>query len=247
MYSDSFKNLVKIASESSKSYYSDELHNKPNPYYVGFGNPNSKILIFGKEQGYNVNTDTADIMLYESINNPYEWKHYLDNNIIPHTDKFYNTALNYVNAFRPYKVKMGGAGHTYNKYHALTSYIYSDLQIEKKENTFFDHVFISEINYVPSKTSQIKTVGTTSRVDFIQNDFYKSFPIIICACGSYLSDDQIEAIFDLKLINDFSKSNERLKVFSDGKRVLINTRQLSMNIKNDYLKSIADIVKDYLN
>jgi hypothetical protein len=178
MYSDSFKNLVKIASESSKSDYSDELHNKPNPYYVGFGNPNSKILIFGKEKGYNVNTDTADIMLYESINNPYEWKHYLDNNILPHTNKLYDT---------------------------------------------------------------------TSRVDFIQNDFYKSFPIIICACGSYLSDDQIEAIFDLKLINDFSKSNERLIVFSDGKRVLINTRQLSMNIKNDYLKSIADIVKDYLS
>lgn len=91
MYSDSFKNLVKIASESSKSDYSDELHNKPNPYYVGFGNPNSKILIFGKEKGYNVNTDTADIMLYESINNPYEWKHYLDNNILPHTDKLYDS------------------------------------------------------------------------------------------------------------------------------------------------------------
>lgn len=84
------------------------------------------------------------------------------------------------------------------------------------------------------------------RIEFLKNDYYNSFNVIICACGNYLNDNQIYNIFNLKLVNDFSEPNERFKVYSDGKRVLINTRQLSMNIKNDYLKRISLVAKEYL-
>jgi hypothetical protein len=141
---------------------------------------------------------------------------------------------------------MGGGGHTYNKYHTLISNILDDLQISKNENSFFEHVFISEINHKPSRLSQINSLSNNSRIEFLKSDYYNSFKVIICACGNYLNDSQIDEIFQLKLIDDFSKPNERFKVYSDGKRVLINTRQLSMNIKNDYLKRISLVAKEYL-
>lgn len=246
MYNDNFKELVNSAVESSNSFYSNNLKNEPNPFYVGFGNPNSNILILGKEQGYDVNEHNNEILLYESINNPHEWKNYIDNDILPNKTRFYETKLNYVNAFRPYLVKMGGGGHTYNKYHNLISNILDNVKIDKNENSFFEHVFISEVNHKPSKLSQINTLNDNLRIEFLKNDYYNSFNVIICACGNYLNDNQIYNIFNLKLVNDFSEPNERFKVYSDGKRVLINTRQLSMNIKNDYLKRISLVAKEYL-
>lgn len=246
MYNEYFKALVNSAFEKSNSFYENNLKNEPNPFYIGFGNPNSEILILGKEQGYDVNIQNNEILLYESINNTTEWKNYTDNNITPNKNKFYDTKLNYVNAFRPYLVKMGSGGHTYNKYHTLTSYILDNLQIDKIENSFFEHVFISEVNYKPSKLSQINSLKNNDRIEFLKNEYYNSFKVTICACGNYLNDTQIYDIFDLKLINDYSQPNERFKVYSDGKRVLINTRQLSMNIKNDYLKRISLVAKEYL-
>ncbi len=48
MYTEDFKNLVKIAVEGSREFYKERKFNTPNPFFIGFGNPNSKILIFGK-------------------------------------------------------------------------------------------------------------------------------------------------------------------------------------------------------
>lgn len=56
MYNTKFKKLVDFSFQKSKSFYKNELNlNKPNPYFVGFGNPNSKILIMEKEKGFDAN------------------------------------------------------------------------------------------------------------------------------------------------------------------------------------------------
>ena len=53
MFNKKFENLVDFSYQKSKEFYINELNlNKPNPYFVGFGNPNSKILIIGKEKGF---------------------------------------------------------------------------------------------------------------------------------------------------------------------------------------------------
>ena len=50
MFNKKFENLVDFSYQKSKEFYINELNlNKPNPYFVGFGNPNSKILINSKK------------------------------------------------------------------------------------------------------------------------------------------------------------------------------------------------------
>ncbi|MCK8143354.1 hypothetical protein MW871_15795 [Flavobacterium sp. I-SCBP12n] len=194
----------------------------------------------GKEKGF----DGSNLkqLQYESIENPNEWKNYIDNNITFNRTKFYNSEY-YINAFRPYYKKMKG-GHTWTKYYTLLKYIYP--QIEKNENEFLDYAFLSEINFEPSKLSKIKSFNNPNRIELLKNDYYKSFNVIICACANYLTNSQIEDFFDVKFESDLSNPSEKLKIFKNENRVLINTRQLSMNIKNDYLIRISEVAKKYL-
>ncbi|TDO96561.1 hypothetical protein [Flavobacterium sp. 245] len=241
MYNESFRNLVNLAFNKSKEFYKSENNlNKPNPYFVGFGNPNSKILILGKEKGFDVNN--LKQLQYESIENPNEWKNYIDSGVTLNRTKFYDSE-HYINVFCPYLAKMKG-GHTWTKYFTLLKHIYP--QIEKNENEFLDYTFLSEINFEPSKLSKIKAFNNPNRIELLKNNYYKSFNVIICACGDYLSDNQIEDFFDVKFESDLSNPSEKLKIFKNENRVLINTRQLSMNIKNDYLVTISEVAKKYL-
>jgi len=242
MYNQNFQDLVNFSFQKSKEFYKNEFNlNKPNPYFVGFGNPNSKILIMGKEKGF----DECNLkqLQYESIENQNEWKYYIDNNVSFNKTKFYNSE-HYINAFRPYHGKIKG-GHTWNKYFTLLKNIYP--QIQKNENEFLDYTFLSEINFEPSKLSKIKAFNNLERIELLKNDYYKSFNVVICACANYLTDNQIEEIFDVEFDSDLSKPNEKLKIFKTENRVLINTRQLSMNIKNDYLSRISEVAKKYLS
>lgn len=242
MFTKNFIILVDFAFQKSKEFYSDTLNiNKPNPFFVGFGNPNSKILILGKEKGFDASNSKQ--LKYESIENPNEWNAYIINKIDLNKTKFYISEF-YINAYRPYFGKMKG-GHTWNKYHTLLRNIYP--QIQKNENEFLDYVFISEINFQPSRLSKIKSFNSADRIELLKNDYFKSFDVIICACADYLTNYQIEEIFDVKFEQNFSNPKEKLMIYTNEKRVLINTRQLSMNIKNDYLLRISDICKKYLS
>lgn len=241
MYNNDFKKLVNLSFQKSKEFYNNEINeNKPNPYFIGFGNPNSKILIFGKEKGFDeINLNQ---LKYESIENPNEWKNYVDNDVLINKTKFYDSEF-YINAFRPYLGKMKG-GHTWNKYYQLLKNIYP--QIQKSENEFLDFAFISEINFEPSRLSKIKAFDNSERIELLKNDYFKSFNVIICACADYLTNSQIEDIFDVKFENDLSKINQKLKIFKNNNRILLVTRQLSMNIENEYLLRISEETKGYL-
>lgn len=125
MYNERFKNLVNLAFNKSTEFYKNENNlNKPNPYFVGFGNPNSKILILGKEKGF----DASNLkqLQYKSIENPNEWKNYIENGIVSNRNKFHESD-HYINAFRQYLAKMKG-GHTWTKYYTLLKNIYPQIQ-----------------------------------------------------------------------------------------------------------------------
>lgn len=74
-----FEDLVKRAYNLSNEFYEDNPKNLPNPYYIGFGNPEADILILGKEQAYNQEHYTQ--LFFESINNPTEWFEKVENKI----------------------------------------------------------------------------------------------------------------------------------------------------------------------
>jgi hypothetical protein len=212
MYSKHFIDLVKFASDNSEIFYTDiKNNNMANPYYVGFGNPSAEILIFGKEQGFD--SSNPKQIKFESIENPKQWKVYVDEKKEVHKNKFYTSESDetehYTNVFYPYLGPISGAGHTWNKYQSLLKQIYSTEEF--CINDFLKHSFISEINYKPSKLSEIANFNDASRIELLKMDYYKSFKVTLLACGNYLSDTDIETIFDVKFHKDNSKPRQKLK------------------------------------
>lgn len=234
MYKQSFKDLVANAESKTNVFYSTiENENCPNPYYIGFGNPNARILIFGKEKAFNV-SDLKKLE-YENIKNPIEWGYYIKNNIKINKAKFYQS-LNYINAFYPY-FENNKPGHTWSKYHSFLSKIYPE--ISKKENEFFKYAFLSEINFQPSSLSIIKQFKNEERIKFLKSEFFKSFDVVILACGKYLNKKQIEEIFNVTYSESILKPRENIHIYKNSNQILINTRQLSMDVSNDLLNKIA--------
>ncbi|NUY82723.1 hypothetical protein HUK80_17605 [Flavobacterium sp. MAH-1] len=242
MYSKKFEDLVNVAFSKSDNLSIDEKQ-FGNPYYIGFGNPNSKVLILGKEKGFDVqNTLTNKQFEYESLKNPNEWKYYIENKIPRNTSK-YHESEHYINAFVPYLHK-NKSGHTWTKYEVVLKYLFPE--ITGFENDFFNHAFISEVNYQPSKLSKIKRFQNPERLNLLEHDYFKSFPITILGCGNYLSHEQIQQIFDVAYFENLSKPRQKLVIFKNSDRILVQTRQLSFDINGDYLKRIADQVSSYI-
>lgn len=60
-YSQEFIKTVENAHKSSEQFYSVHSNeNEPNPYFIGFGNPNARILIIGKELSFD--RDNPDLI-----------------------------------------------------------------------------------------------------------------------------------------------------------------------------------------
>ena len=80
-YKESFVELVRNSKEKSDIFYSvKENENLPNPYYIGFGNPNARVLVIGKEKAFNIKDKEGKIIKKnlnqlheESIDNPSQW------------------------------------------------------------------------------------------------------------------------------------------------------------------------------
>jgi hypothetical protein len=241
MYKESFKKIVANAFSKSNNFYANNQNeNKPNPYFVGFGNPNAKILILGKEKGFDV--QNVEQLKKESIENPLQWNDFISKNIFINKEPFYGDSHFYTNVYFPY---LGGqkAGHTWSKYQYLLQNTY--LNFEFDINDFLKFSFISEINPNPSKTSNMKSYNDEDRLSFLSNEFYQSFSITILACGNYLSQKQIETIFDVNFLEDKGTPRNRLLVYKSENRILINTRQLSMDVSYDYLNKIATEIFPY--
>ena len=241
MYTSSFIDLVNYAVLNSTEYYKNpEKTNCPNPFFVGFGNPNAKILVFGKEKAFD--KENLKQLEYESIKNPHEWNSYIQNNILINKNKFYDSK-NYVNVFFPYLNK-NKSGHTWSKYYNLLNNVFTS--IPDNENEFFNYAFFTEVNYIPSKYSSIKTFKNNERIEMLSHEFFKSFEVIILACGSYLRKEQIENIFNVNYCESIYKKRENIHIYKNSKQILINTRQLSMDVSNDLLIKVSELTKKNL-
>lgn len=240
MFRKEFVDIVNIANQGSDNFYANkENSGQANPFYIGFGNPNSDLLILGKEKGFD--KENCEQLNFESIKNPHEWLHYLQNKIPYHKRKHYEISKDYINAYFPYSGKMK-IGHTWNKYSKLTSELFNNLDLTEN-NSFLEHTFISEINHEPSKYSKIREYNFQTRIDFLNKNFYKSFKTTILGCGNYISKKTIEETFDVKFYEDHSMPREKLIIFRNGDRKLVLTRQLSMDIRNEFITKLVRFLK----
>jgi hypothetical protein len=250
MFKQEFVDLVNIAAKRTEEFYKSEGNkNQPNPFYVGFGNPDADLLILGKEQGFNITDDKSELgnsneqLKYESELNPIEWSYYIRNGVPFNYYKFYPCSSAYINAYYPYGHKMPG-GHTWSKYGKLVKCKLPDRE-SSRNNSFLKCNFLSEVNHRPSSVSENVTFTDNQRINFLSHDFYKTFKVIILACGNYLSKEDIEKLFEVSFETDNSKPRERLVIYRNraSNRKVIHTRQLSMDISNTYLENIAELLK----
>lgn len=253
MYSKKFQELVNSAYVKSNEFYRGKQFNEPNPYYLGFGNPNSKILILGNEKSIKAKQKekiyTDSTINSESIQNPNHWKKIITDNI---TDISYDfqSKTGFKNPLYPYYKEKTNKMGTWAYYQKLIKEYYPELDIEKTENSFFKKVFISEINHEVSK-KQLGNQRNPIRTKLLNHEFYKSFPITILAVGGYLTRKEIEKRFNVEFADKKSKPNKKLEIYQDTEkeRLVVCIRQLS-NFRYDkieikeYFEKIINSIKE---
>lgn len=241
MYNESFKELVDLA--NGKSELIINISNlKTNPYYIGFGNPNSKILIIGQEKAIKSENETQ--IKAESLENPKQWN-YLIKNKIENIDYNFYPDFYFKNPLHPYDGKPT-RGNTWLQYQKLINFIYPNF-ISERNNSFLLNSFITEINHQVSPR-QLGNQKDENRESINNHIFYKSFKITILATGKYLNNHEIESRFNVRFLQDFSQPRQRLLMFNNDfeNRIVLNIRQLSNDISTDYLARIAKVIEDYV-
>lgn len=250
-----------------------------NVEFIGYGNPNAKILIIGKECAIDPKHDKNNIYELSIKNNKKQWL-----KIINETNNFdtgdipsWFSACPMEEKFSPLfpfkgekftinrKDKTEGTSTTWYNYQKLIDEINKAIQKDnsqtpsdrKKDSEidFLKDCFITEFNDVCSLYSRRSSEVIQSiknRTENLLNDpFFKSFPIIIVACGHYIR--QYKHIIDLQKL--FEVEWDGQTVFVDKKwynihkgngKILIHTNQLSINISNQLLKDIAKECKSII-
>src|SRR5690606_9536009 len=235
MYNESFKDLIDFANRQSELVENV----KTNPFYIGFENPNSKILIVGQEKAIKSNNEIQ--IKAESLDNPKQWNYLVENNIEDLDYKFYSD-FHFKNPLHPYDGKPS-KGNTWLQYQKLINLIFPDFICERN-NSFLLNSFITEINHQVSP-KQLGYQKDENRESINNHIFYKSFNIIVLAIGRYLTNSEIENRYDVRLYQDYSQPRQRFVLFKNDleKRIVLNIRQLSNDISDDYLERIAEVIK----
>lgn len=224
-----------------------DLVNHTEEKFIGFGNPESDILIVGKECA---GTD-RDPWAFTTTGNCTKWKEILHNPSEPERCIFKNPSLCKPELFSP-RFAFKGQLNTWNrvkKVHrnpdtgeewrefcdnggtSLTWLKYQQIikPIEREQVlTFQNHCFLTELSDKPLPNSSkgraedavVKRVTT-----LFPHPFFQSFPVVIAACKGYLPyiPNGIE------------------QLFPNAKKLII-TKQLSMFVSNDYINRIVGIL-----
>ena len=232
LYKESFKALVNIGIEKDTEIYK----------YIGTGNPNSKILIVGKE-GSSDKPPVGEICFAN------HWLPKIENNESLSFNRVYERKLS--------------EGHTWSKYQKLHDNIFPEYKAKKENNeiNFEERIFTTEMNTNRSKNSkEASKAGMQERKNnFFREEFIQQFPVIILACGSYIKNNEkvpeINDIFGVtfkpngrKYPKDDTPNPQSFWTHynSDKTKLVIHTRQLSMAVSDDLLIEMANVIKEHL-
>jgi len=214
-----------------------------NPFFIGYGNPNSDILIIGKEKGFNYSDNNYNQFYNESFNNCFYWKDLLSKQMEVSYDESFN------NPIHPYSLKPNvlSPGHTWRKYCQIVSKIKSLELGFDKENSFLNHCFITEMNHVPSKTSKgrhavLNRNSYQKRIELLEDEFFKkTFKYVINTAKAYETIGLTERLFDLAWSFDCYISADKKILshfFSNGEKKGVVTCQMSGSTRHLSTESI---------
>lgn len=248
---------------------------KENKLFLGYGNPNGKILVIGKEHYFNHSLKEDSPEFYEEIlkarelenqNNFTSWNKNFENNFEPEWNPNQEFYCDNTNAFTAWwnqrniqddKKGNCGTSNTYLYYQKLYQNVFLDGQKEERIN-FQKEFFNTELNDLPAKKdfnlpqlNKLKKKFIVKRQELFNLPFFKTFPVIIIASGHYPKkyNFDIEKIFEVtwdKKTKVIGKSWYNLHYSDDGKRILIHTRQLSTSVSKDLMEALSKEVNFFL-
>jgi len=257
MYTEKFKQVVQYCKE--------------NNLFVGYGNPNGKVLVIGKEAAHIGKEETTENLekkkeeLFQS--NVSQWEQILSTNEVPNYDgerpiSHENPLYAYGNQFNKKDIRKegkpynGGTSSTYLNYEKLYEQLF--LQGEKlKKINFQKEFFITEFSDYPTKESYknedieaLRKQSIEERKPLFAMPFFKEFPIVIVAAGDYPSRYHInlEQTFDTVFQKEIKVGRDHyfLHFSKDNKRILIHTRQLSNSFSRELIPAIVKEAKKFL-
>lgn len=216
--------------------FSELLESFPNAY-IGQGNPDAKILIIGKEHGF----DNVEQRVLEIEKNWCQWKQFI--NEIDPTEAGYSPRYCYANRGQEFRrgAHNGGTSDTWLVYQEIINALIPHQMIDgerAKKLDFFNYSFITEFstanrpnnnNISPSDIMSTDN-SIKKRIQLLSSEFFRSFPIVFLCCGKYFDEYHIdfEKIFDVKWEGS-TKKIEDTKVWynvhysNDNKRIIIHT------------------------
>ena len=115
--------------------------------------------------------------------------------------------------------------------------------------------YVTEMNNTASPKT--KNAEDRLRPDYFRHRFFLDFPVVVLACSDYIQNVpgnwQINDIFQVTYdvgngkYSNYSQGNWfYTHRSSDRKRLVIHTRQLSMNVSEDMLRDMADVLRVHL-
>lgn len=211
------------------------IENFPDDYYIGIGNPDAKILIVGKE-GATEHIPENETSLAG------QWRRAAG---LP-AFRFRNPDG------RPFRI-----GDTYTKYQKLHDYIFGEDNRAKgnAEVDFFKNFFTTELNVNRAARSKdaAKDGMQQRKEEFFGNtEFIRQFPVTVLACGPYICQKEIETlfkvVFDKKYPDDDTPNPQAFWAHynPDRTKLVIHTRQLSSNVTDTLLKTMAGVIREFL-
>lgn len=237
------------------------LNKLANPYYIGYGNPESEVLILGQEKAFNAKSN-SNLLFHESINNLFQWRWIIKEELKPNEE----SSLTFDPRFpKAYFNKEFKKSHTWYKYSMLVAKIIGEENYENLMNSeaslassLFHHCFISEINFIPSKSNkQVKLLDVRQKM--LSHGFYKKFKYVFVAAGNLLGEKEEEIIKNIfeadkitppngKLLGNYGKGKERrVNIYKSPNQIICTCNQLSGSAgwKNDHIKSMGVLIKNW--
>lgn len=228
------------------SSFIEFVENGVDKYFVGTGNPNSKILLIGKESAISSN-DTFGREWYND--NALSWQNHIKSGSCE--------CLEYVVGIN-HPLRKGWGKNTWSKYQKLSDNIWNKTS-KPYYVDFLKTSFTTEINDSPEKNTAIADKsGLNERKTLFKNsDFIQSFPVVVLACSDYIKNNdeirEIDEIFNVTYDGDevgkywFNKGNWFFVHHNaDSSKIVVHTRQLSADVKNDLLEKMGEIIREHL-
>lgn len=240
-YSTAFKNLI--------------LRDTKSGDFIGFGNPNSKILIIGKECALDLESDNhQDIFERSNKPNHAHWLANINNeHITPESVPTWKDAKIF-NPLYPYKgdalSDLPRGNSTWRNYQKLINQLYPQAT---ELTTFHQYCFITEFNDIPmnySKSSpEVQRAVQNRCANILSHPFFKEFSVVIVACGHYVDkyDIDLQKLFDQVWDGETESigKGEWINVHRNNGKLLLHTRQLSM-CSNKLIGRLAELCTDYI-